>query len=184
MTYAPPPAPRYAPPPATGPGTVVAGIIAIVAPIVAVTVHLPAGGWLLLVLFVSGLLWLAGYALLVVAVSLGMLRRRGQLRFGNRRVRAIVWALLTSVGVVILGFALVDGWDTEESVQSTLTLMLGAPVSPSLAHSLSEAVSWIAAAAWVVGWAALVVEWIVAAARSQRSTAPPVAPPVLPPRVG
>ena len=154
MTYAPPPAPRYAPPPTPGPGTVVAGIIAIAAPIIAVAVHLPAGGWLLLILFVSGLLWLAGYALLVVAVSLGMLRRRGQLRFGNRRIRAIVWALLTSVGVVILGFALIDGGDTEESVQSTLTLMLGAPVSPSPAHSLSEAVSWIAAAAWCAGGSA------------------------------
>ncbi|MGY3127703.1 hypothetical protein ACVWW9_001202 [Agrococcus sp. UYP33] len=183
MTYAPPPAPRYAPPPAPGPGTVVAGIIAIAAPIVAVLVKLPSSGWLMVFFFISGLLWLAGYALLIVAVSLGMLRRRGQLRFGARRVRAIIWALLTSVGIVVLGFTVIDGGDTTESVQSTLTLMLGAPVSPSPAHSLTEAISWIAAVAWIVGWAALVVEWIVAASRSRRAVTS-VAPPVLPPRLG
>lgn len=182
MTYAPLPAPRYAPPPAPGPGTVVAGIIAIAAPIVAVLVKLPSSGWLMVFFFISGLLWLAGYALLIVAVSLGMLRRRGHLRFGARRIRAIIWALLTSVGIVALGFTVVDGGDSPGSIQSTLTLTLGAPESPSPVHSLSEAISGIAAVAWIGGWIALVIEWIVAAGRSRRAAAP-VAPPVLPPQI-
>lgn len=183
MTYAQPPAPRYAPPPATGPGAAVAGALAIAAPIIAVLVKLPSTGWLMVFFFFSGPLWLAGYALLVVAVSMGMLRRRGQLRFGARRIRAIVWALLTSVGIVALGFTMVDGGDSPGSIQSTLTLMLGAPESPSSAHDLSEAISWMAAVAWVVGYVALVIEWIVAASGSRRPVAP-VPPPVLPPRLG
>lgn len=183
MTYMPPGAPAGQPPDA-GPRLAAIGALTLAAPIIAVLVKLPSGGWLMVFFFFSGLLWLGGYALLAVAVSRGMLRRRGQLRVpGARRTRAIVWALLTSIGVVVLGLTLVDGGDSPNSIQSTLTLMLGEPQSPSPAHSVSEAIAFAAATAWIVGYVALVVEWIVAAQSSRRSAAP-VPPPVVPPRVG
>ncbi|MGM1029005.1 MAG: hypothetical protein ACQEWM_03920 [Actinomycetota bacterium] len=184
MTNAPPPAPGSTRPPASGPSLAGIGAVTLAAPIIAVLVKLPSGGWLMVFFFLSGLLWLGGYALLAVAVSRGMLRRQGQLRApGARRVLAVAWALLTSVGVVVLGVTIVDGGDSPGSIQSTLTLMLGEPQSPSPAHAVSGAIAYAAAAAWIVGYIALVVEWIVAAG-SSRQAAPPVPPPVVQPRVG
>lgn len=181
MTSAPPP--WVARPPASDPLLIVVGIITIAAPIVAVLAKLPSFGWLMLIVIVWGfLLWIPGYAVLVLAVARGMLRRRGVLRVGARRIRSIVWALLTSIGVVVLGLTLVDGGDTRESIQSTLTIMLGSPMSPSPAHALSESIGWVAAVAWLAGYVGLVVEWIVGAQRA-RGAAAPIPPPVAPPRV-
>lgn len=188
MTYAPPPPmqpmpPMQAPSPAWDAATIAVGVVTIVAPLLGVALKLPTGGWLMVILLLSGLLWAGGYIVLVLAVSLGMLRRRGPLRAGGARIRSMIWALMTSIGVVVLGFTLVDGGDTRESIQSTLTLLLGSPESPSPAHSVSEAIGWVAAGAWAIGYLGLVVEWIAATARA-RQARQPIAPQVAPPRVG
>lgn len=184
MTSMRPVAPILAQPLRSGPSLAAIGTVTLATPIIALLVWLPSAGWLLVFFFLSGLLWLGGYALLAVVVSRGMLRRSSQLRApGARRTRAIIWALLTSVGIVVLGLTIVDGGDSASSIQSTLTLMLGAPESPSPAHAVSEAIAYAAAAAWIVGYVALVVEWVVAA-RSSRRAAPLVPPPVVPPQVG
>lgn len=162
---------------------IVVGIVTIVAPIVAVLAKLPSFGWLMLIVIVWGfLVWIPGYAVLIIAVARGMLRSRGAMRVGARRTRSIIWALLTSIGIVVLGLTLVDGGDTRESVQSTLTIMLGSPTSPSAAHALSETIGWVAAVAWLTGYVGLIVEWIVAAEIARR--AQPAAPRVAPPQIG
>lgn len=153
--------------------------VTILAPLVALAVKFASFGWLFVFFVYSIPLWLGGYVLLVVCVARGMLRRQGVLREDARRTRATVWAWLTSVGVVLFGLTIVDGGDTRESVQSTLTLLLGAPVSPSSVHEVAAIVALIATAAWIVGWLALIVEWAVGAQR-RRGEAPRVAPPVVP----
>lgn len=152
--------------------------IVILAPLVALAVKLPSFGWAFVFFLFSTPLWLGGYAVLVACAARAMLRRRGVLRESRRRTRATAWAWLTSIGVVLFGLTLVDGGDSPDSVQSTLTLLLGAPLSPSTAHELSAGIAYAALAAWILGWFALLVEWSVA--RQQQGEAPRVAPPVIP----
>ncbi|WP_404312150.1 hypothetical protein LG314_12765 [Agrococcus terreus] len=175
------PAPASAPPvPARRDAALAAaGWVAILAPVLALLLKLPSFGWFMVVIIWSSPLWILGYVLLVVAVSLGMLRRRASLREPrSRRTRSIVWAWLTSAGVVLLGLALVDGGDTSESVQSTLTMLLGVPGGSSGANDASMVVAGVGALAWIVGYVALVVEWLAALAKRQ-AEAPRVAPPVV-----
>lgn len=156
-----------------------AGWVAIVAPLLAVALKLPSFGWLMVVVVWTFPIWVLGYVLLVVVVSLGMLRRRASLREPrSRRTRSIVWAWLTSAGVVLLGLALVDGGDTNESVQSTLTMLLGVPGGSSGPNDASMAAAGIGALAWIVGYVALLMEWLAAFAR-RRAEAPRVAPPAV-----
>ncbi len=152
--------------------------VTILAPLVAVAIKLASAGWLLVFLVFSSPLWLAGYALLVVCVARGLLRRQGVLREGRRRTRARIWAWLTSVGVVLVSLAVIDGGDSAESVQSTLTLLLGAPASSSFTHDLSEFIALLALLPWALGWFALLVEWAVGA-QARRQAVPRVAPPVV-----
>lgn len=178
MTSPTPHLPSFAPRPAPDLVLMIVGGLTIAAPIMGWLAKLPTGGWLMVALIWAAPLWLGGYVALVLAVSLGMLRRRAPLRAGPARVRSIIWAMLTSVGIVVLGFTLIDGGDTRESIQSTLTASLGSPESGSPAHAVSEAIAWVAAAAWLAGYAGLVIEWIVGSALARRP-AERVAPPVI-----
>ncbi|SFS11245.1 hypothetical protein SAMN04487783_1542 [Agrococcus baldri] len=164
---------------ASGPPMTVVAWAAIVAPLVGFALKSVSSGWLMLFILLWSPVLIIGCVLLVVAVARGMLRRDGVLRQGARRTRSIVWAWLTSVGVVLLGFAMIDGGDTRESVQSLLTMLLGSPVSPSAAHDVSDALATLGAVAWLVGWLALVLEWAIGASR-RRPKAPRVAPPAVP----
>lgn len=150
--------------------------VTIIAPVIAVAIKAVSGGWLMIYVIFWSPLWIAGYVLLVIAVARGMLRRQGVLRVGSRRKRATLWAWSTSLGVLLFAFALVDGGDTRESIQSTLTLTLGAPISPSVAHEVSAGIAYAAAVAWAGGWIALLVEWAVGVQR-RRPAVPRVAPP-------
>ncbi|WP_413317280.1 hypothetical protein AA0Z99_10940 [Agrococcus sp. 1P02AA] len=173
MSVTHPPAPT-----AAGRSMALTAWVTILAPLVAVAIKLASAGWLVVFLVLSSPLWLAGYALLVVCVSRGMLRTQGVLRERRRRVRARIWAWMTSIGVVLAGLTVIDGGDSPGSVQSTLTLLLGAPASSSSLHDLSELIALIAVLAWAVGWVALLVEWAVGA-QSRRRAVPRVAPPVV-----
>ncbi|WP_347754778.1 hypothetical protein [Agrococcus sp. ProA11] len=161
---------------ASGPSLALTAWVTMLAPLVAVLIKAASGGWLLVMVVWSSPLWLAGYVLLVVAAARGMLRQQGVLREGARRTRATLWAWLTSVGVLLFAFSVVDGGDTRESIQSTLTLALGAPISPSAAHEVSAGIAYVAVVAWAGGWVALLVEWAVGVQR-RRPVVPRVAPP-------
>lgn len=156
---------------------VVAGWLAIAAPLLAIALKLPTGGWLLVGMFFSFPIWLLGYAAVITA-AVSMLRRRGALRAPGHRTRAVIWAWTTSIGVMVVGFTVVDGGDTSESVASTLGLVVGQTGSGSPVNDISNAIAAFAAIAWLGGWLALVVEWMIAMAR-RRQDAPRVAPPVV-----
>lgn len=158
---------------------VAAGWLAIAAPLLAIALKLPTGGWLLVGMFFSFPIWLLGYAAVMTA-AVSMLRRRGALRAPGHRTRAVVWAWITSIGVIVTGFTVVDGGDTSESVASTLGLVVGQTGSGSPVNDISNAIAAVAAMAWLAGWLALVVEWMIAMAM-RRQDAPRVAPPVVGP---
>ena len=157
---------------------VTAAWVAILAPLVAIALKLPTGGWLLVGMVFSFPIWLIGYAGVVVPAAVGMLRRRGSLRRPGHRTRAIVWSWLTSIGVLIVGLTVVDGGDTSESVASTLGLMLGSTGTDSPVNDVSAVIATVAAIPWLGGLLALLVEWMVSLAR-RRTEAPRVAPPVV-----
>lgn len=169
---------RTTPLTASAPPMALTAWVVILAPLVGLALKLVIEGWLTLYMLLFSPVLVIGYALVVLAAVRGMLRRQGVLRQPGRRSRAQVWAWLTSLGVIVLGLTLIDGGDTRESVQSTLTLLLGAPTSPSSAHDISGAIGWVAAVAWLVGWLALMVEWAVGV-QAGRTPPPRVAPPVV-----
>lgn len=162
----------------------IAGWAAILAPLVGLALKFVSAGWLLVVMIWTFPVWIIGYALVVVAAAHGMLRRTGALRAPDAvRRRAIIWAWVASIGVMFVGLTIVDGGDTTESIGSALTRMFGAGGDSALADT-SSAIVAPAAAAWLLGSIALVVEWIAALVRRRRRSkpaAPPVAPPVAPP---
>lgn len=86
------------------------------------------------------------------------------MRFGSRRIRATLWAWLTSIGVLVFGLTWVDSGGGPEYTHSTLTLLLGRPLNPSAAHEVSTAIAHVAAFAWIGGWVALLVEWVIGSA--------------------
>lgn len=155
----------------------IAGWVAIIAPLSAIALKLPTGGWLLVGMVFSFPIWLLGYAAVITA-AVSMLRRRGALRRPGHRTRAVIWAWLTSIGVMVVGFTVVDGGDTSESVASTLSLVAGQTGVDSPVNDVSNAIAGVAAIAWLAGWLALVIEWMIAMAR-RRQDAPRVAPPVV-----
>jgi len=157
---------------------VTAAWVAILAPLVAIALKLPTGGWLLVGMVFSFPIWLIGYAAVVVPAAVGMLRGRGSLRRPGHRTRAVIWSWLTSIGVLIVGLTVVDGGDTSESVASTLGLMLGSTGTDSPVNDVSAVIAMVAAVPWLGGLLALLVEWMVSLAR-RRAEAPRVAPPVV-----
>lgn len=158
---------------------VAAGWVAIIAPLLAIALKLPTGGWLLVGMVFSFPIWLLGYAAVITA-AVSMLRRRGVLRAPGHRTRAVICAWLTSIGVMVVALTVVDGGDTSESVASTLSLVAGQTGVDSPVNDISNAIAGVAAIAWLGGWLALVVEWMIAMAR-RRQDAPRVAPPVVNP---
>lgn len=153
--------------------------VTMIAPVVAVMIKLPTAGFLMwyAVMF-TGLLWVAGYALVVIAVAREMLWSQGSMRFGSRRIRATLWAWLTSIGVLVFGLTWVDSGGGPEYTNSTLTLLLGRPLNPSAAHEVSTAIAHVAAFAWIGGWVALLVEWVFGTAERSAARArsePPTA---------
>lgn len=131
-------------------------------------------------------IWLLGYAVVLTA-AVSMLRQRGALRVPGHRGRAVLWAWLTSIGVLVVGLTVVDGGDSAESVASTLGLMLGMTGADSAFNDVSMLTAGVAAIPWFGGGGvlALLVEWMVAVARRRmdatRVAPPRVAPPVAPP---
>lgn len=164
----------------SAPSVTVAGWAAAMAPFIGLLLMVPTAGWLLAAMIWTFPIWVIGYAAVATAVTFGMLRRRGVLRAPSAaRGRAIAWAWLASIGVVIVGFTVVGGGDAPDSVGSMLTSMLGVTDSASPLVAVSSIVSFVAAVPWLAGSVALVVEWMAAVAR-RRPRAEPVAPPNVP----
>lgn len=140
--------------------------VALLAPLLALFIKGNQAGWLNFFVLLASPLLLAGYVLLVLAAR-SMLRRGGALRASALRPRARIWAWATSLGVLATTLTIADG-HTPETIQSSLTTLLGAPRFPSPVHLASTVACCVAAAAWLAGWAGLLLTWSVA----RRSSAP------------
>ncbi|MCH1883941.1 hypothetical protein [Agrococcus sp. ARC_14] len=158
----------------------VAGWGAVVAPFVGLLLMVPTAGWLLVAMVWTFPIWIIGYGLVATAATFGMLRRGGALRPPSAaRTRAIAWAWLASIGVLIVGMTVVGGGDAPDSAGSMLTRMLGVTESESALFVVSGVVSFVAAVPWLAGSVALVVEWLTSVIR-RRPRAERIAPPVVP----
>lgn len=143
----------------------IAGVVLIVAPLLAFVVKFFSFGWLFFVILGALFVIVPGYALQLVIAIGGFLRARGSIRTATGRRRAITAAWVTSIGVVLTGFFLVDGGDMKWG--STFMYLFGMDSDPS-AEAVSHALFWVASAAWVIGWGWLVVEWILAMVARRR----------------
>ena len=147
-----------------------AAIALIVLPLVGLAIKFAWPGWMLVfALFVSPLL-LIGYVMQIVIAATGFLGRRAAFRSSGARTRALSAAWLTSVGVVVTAFFMIDGGDTGDWGSAFMHAVGRA--SDSELGDISSAVSYIAGIAWVGGWVWLFIEWIAAlAARRRPATA-------------
>lgn len=133
-------------------------------------------GWMMFVIILGAIPLLLGYALQVVVAANGMFRGRGVFSapssapgaIGGAR-RGIIAAWLSSAGVLLAAFFLVDGGD-DGNYGSAFTELMGAS-STADGEALSAALMIPAALAWLAGWAWLVAEWITLLVRSRRRTA-------------
>ncbi|MCR2791599.1 hypothetical protein NQ156_00805 [Microbacterium sp. zg.Y625] len=144
------------------------GLALITLPALALLLKLASPGWMVFGLLVTAPLWILGYAVqMAVAVS-GYFISRGALREGPVATRGLVYSWATSVAVVFAGFFLVDGGDTGH-LGSTFMLWTGL-AGDSGAADLSSAIFSLAVFVWLVTWACLVVEWIIALVRRRRAS--------------
>ena len=154
--------------PAAGRAVRLAGIILIVAPVLALIVKAYSLGWMIFIVMMIAPLLVVGYALQIVVAANGMLRARGALRQARGGMRAVAAAWATSVGVVLTAFFFVDGGD--QGWGSTFMLMSGLE-SNVAAGDVSTILCWIAGVVWLAGWVWLVVEWIIALVERRRAAA-------------
>lgn len=160
--------------PSRSPFTILTGIALIVLPLLALGLKLFSFGWMMVFLLFGPVLVLAaGYVLQLVIAAQGFLRRGGPIREPRARIRANAAAWTTSLGIVALGVFMPDGGDT--GYGSTLQVWLGAYGSSDGATAmheatdgLTEALAWIAAAAWIGGFVWLFVEWVIGLAERRR----------------
>ncbi|MFJ4046552.1 hypothetical protein ACIPV2_12490 [Microbacterium sp. NPDC089987] len=136
-----------------------AGLALILFPLVALAAKLVYPGWMLVLVIWSSWLLLPGYVIQVVIAASALLRRRGVLRHADGGWRAIVASWVTSIGVLGVGFFLLDGGDDGRS-ESAMTVLSGMTESAPAAQ-VSMVLALICGFFWLVGWIWLVFEWII-----------------------
>ncbi|WP_449281857.1 hypothetical protein [Leucobacter sp.] len=146
------------------------GVALIVVPLLAWVLKSFSTGWMMVIIILGPiLLLLAGYALQIVIASQGFFSKREL--FGSARLRAMIAAWLTSLGVLLLGVFMPDGGDMYFG--STFQVWMGAygPNADAVhaaTDGLNSVVATAAALLWLAAFAWLVVEWIVALVRRRR----------------
>lgn len=150
-----------------GRAATIAGLALILFPLLALAAKLVFPGWMLVLAIWSGWLLLPGYIVQIVIAATGLLGRNGVLRRGSDAWRAISAAWVTSAGILGVGFFLIDGGDDGRS-ESAMTVLFGLTGSGG-ANEVSMILALIFAFFWLVGWAWLVIEWIIGLVRARRS---------------
>ena len=146
------------------PMQIATGITLIAAPLLGVAFKMLTAGWaLVFLMFGPVIILVAGYVVQVVIASQGFLASSDL--FGVARPRATAAAWITSVSVVAVGVFFPDG--TDAAYGSTFQKWLGAyGPNAQVVHAATDAWSdWIGivfAAAWVISYIWLFVEWILA----------------------
>src|SRR5690606_8940085 len=115
-------------------------------------------GWMIFIIVMGGIPLLLGYAFQVVIASNGMLRARGVFNTAPGARRGLIAAWLTSAGVLLTAFFLVDGGD-DGTYGSAFTVLLGASSTPE-GERLSMMLMLASAFLWLAAWLWLIVEWI------------------------
>lgn len=146
------------------------GIALIVLPLIALGLKMFSFGWMMVfVIFGPIFVMLIGYVVQIVIAAQGFLSRKDLLGAAKKRATIAAWTSL--VGFLVLGMAMPDGGDTGWG--STLQVWLGsygenAEAVHAATDTLTYALTYVAAAAWVIGWVWLTVEWIGAYARRRK----------------
>ena len=130
-------------------------------------------GWMMFVIILGAIPLLLGYALQIVVAANGMFRERGVFNTAPGAQRGIIAAWISSAGILLAAFFLVDGGD-DGTYGSAFTELVGSSSTAS-GEALSTALMIPAALAWLAGWAWLVIEWIALLVRARRQRAAEVA---------
>lgn len=145
----------------------ITGVALIILPLVALGLKMFSFGWLMVMLmFGPVLVMLVGYIVQIIISVQGFLSKREL--FGAARQRATWSAWITLIGLLLLSLFVPDGGDN--GYGSTVQVWLGAYGSSADAvhaatDTLTDVMTFLALAAWVVGFAWLVIEWIAALVR-------------------
>jgi len=151
--------------------TIGAGLALILLPLLAIALKLMVfPGWMMLIIFFSAIPLLVGYALQIVVAANGMFRARGVFNLMPGARRGLIAAWLTSGGVFLAAFFLVDGGD-DGTYGSAFTELLGTS-STAAGGELSGVLMTISAFVWIAAWVWLVVEWVVQLTRARRAAEP------------
>lgn len=142
----------------SGSAATLAGLALILFPLFGVAAKLVYPGWMLVIAIWFGWMLLPGYIIQVVAAN-ELLRKNGVLRRARGAWRAITAAWVTSIGILGVGFFLIDGGDDGNS-ESAMTVLFGMTGSP-VANEVSMILALVCGFLWLVGWAYLVIEWII-----------------------
>lgn len=144
-----------------------AGLALIIAPPVAVIVKMFVyPGWMMLIILMTSIPLILGYALQVVIAARSMLRPNGVFSTAAGAQRGIIAAWVTSVAVILVACLLVDGGD-DGTYGSAFTAITGTS-STAAGETLSTTLMLVSAAIWLASWIWLVVEWIVLGVRARR----------------
>lgn len=152
------------------PASRVTGIALIVLPLVAVALKLVSAGWMLVfIIFGPIFVFAICYVLQIVIAAQGFLSRKDLM--GPAKKRATIAAWVSLLGLLVLAIALPDGGDSGWG--STLQVWLGvygenAEAVHSATDTLTTVLAYVAAAAWVIGWVWLAVEWVGAHAQRRK----------------
>lgn len=146
-----------------------AGLALIVAPPLAILLKSVAyPGWMMFIVVLGGIPLLLGYALQIIVAGNGMLRARGVFNADPGARRGLLAAWLTSIGVVLVAFFLVDGGD-DGVYGSAFTALIGTSSTPE-GEQVSMGLALAAVAVWLGDWLWLVVEWVLLLARRRRAS--------------
>src|SRR6218665_942308 len=107
---------------------IVVGLALIVMPLLAIVLKLAVyPGWMVLILFISGIPLLLGYVIQVVIAATSMFRSKGVFNTVPGAMRGVVAAWITSISVLLSTFFLIDGGDSGEGGSAFTLLFTGGP---------------------------------------------------------
>lgn len=160
---------------------IAAGLLLVVAPPAAFALKVLSAGWVLIVAFFVSPVLALGFLLQVAIAITGFLAPRG-LFLTRGRWRPVLAGIVSSLGILAVGFFLLDFDDTGAgySVFSDLAVGHGAITSDGgtpervlAVEDLSNVLAAFGAVLWIGGWVWLVVEWAFALGRRSRARRAP-----------
>ena len=159
--------------------SILAGLALILMPLLGFLLKTFSAGWLLIaVMWGPIFLMVPGYALVCVIAGTSYFSRFAALQAPGKRVRLTLSAWTTSIGIVMLGFFLVDGGDAGD-YGSTFQYAIGLPRRGdggadihAATDDLSSTLAMLGAMLWLGGYVWLLIEWITDLVERRRLRSP------------